>query len=395
MIICIDITEMLNVEYITGIQRVVKEIAVRWIEERMELKLLSYDLKNKCFIEADNHKFYNYYTGKNKNKKILTHRKMRIDDFNSQHLFFDIDAVWMTPLKRSYLLPLLKSRGTGIAVFIHDIIPLTEPFYCHETTVFWFLEYLGAHLTQADFVITSTQATISVIETLLADILPDRLHAQVVRLGSGFMKKEITSDKLPVIRKHIMQVADGRKYVLMVGTLEPRKNHQFVLKAFEKSLFEDGISLVLAGRTGWNIDTFVAYVRSHEQLGRKLYFIEDASDEEIAFLYKNALLVAFSSYNEGFGLPIIEALESGTIVLASDIPVLREAGGEYCTYFSLDDSSGFAELVREYSTDQKKWNDAKEKLKQYQSCSWEDCARNMQKALYNNVNVKQEGWRTK
>ena len=69
MIICIDITEMLNVEYITGIQRVVKEIAVRWIEERMELKLLSYDLKNKCFIEADNQKFYNYYTGKNKNKK--------------------------------------------------------------------------------------------------------------------------------------------------------------------------------------------------------------------------------------------------------------------------------------------------------------------------------------
>lgn len=376
--ICIDITEMLKVDYISGIQRVVKEVTLRWIAKGVDLTLLKYDSGKKWFWVVDLRKYYDYYSGQSKSKNLLSKTKMKISEFGRNHIFFDMDSVWMNPLKRSYLLPILKMQGTKIAVHIYDAIPVTEPFYCHEFTTVCFMEYLGAQLKYADLIICNAQATVDSLEKIIEETEVKHINTRVVKLGSDLTKHTYDSG----IGDRIKEIVQKGKYVLMVGTLEPRKNHKFVLKAFEEKLFEDELNLVFAGRMGWNIEAFAAYIRQHEKLDQQLFFVEGAADEEISFLYQNALAVAFPSYNEGFGLPIVEAIHHGALVLAADIPVLREVGGEYCKYFSLERDSEFIELVENYNFNIAEWKKDKETLKRYQIYSWEECAADILNSLY-------------
>lgn len=373
MKICIDVTEMVNVNFMSGIQRVVKEIAVHWIEKQYDIILLCYSIKERCFFIIDNNKYRDYYTGKNNEKNFITKKRFLVDDFNENMIFFDIDSVWMNPLKRSYLLPILKKKGVKIAAYIHDIIPVTETQYCEEFTTLNFLEYIGAYLQYSDLLITGAQATISAINHLIEDTNVHNINGYVVQLGSDI--KQNNSEKK--VRKKIENIINKGKYVLMVGTLEPRKNHAFVLDAFEKCLFEEKINLVFAGRIGWNIQNLLKRIQKHEKLNKQLFFIDDASDTEISTLYENCLCVAFPSYNEGFGLPIIEAFSHNALVAANDIEVLHEVGGDYCRYFSLQKSDEFISIIKMYIENNDIYKADKEKIRSYEPVTWDECAEKM------------------
>lgn len=377
MKVCIDITEMLKTNYISGIQRVVKEITVRWIEEKMEVILLAYDLEKRVFHIVDNSRYYNFYTGKSMEKEMFSNKEMHLEDFSEEHIFFDLDSVWNYPLKRSYLLPLLKKQGVKIVAHIYDTIPVTEAQFCHELTVINFMEWFGAQLQNADLIIVNAKATVRSMKNIIAHTDVKRINARVVRLGSD-LKRSGTQKKC---RDFIKKISSQEKYILMVGTIEPRKNHAFVLDAFEKRLFEEDICLVFAGRIGWNVDELVKRIKEHTEYGKKLYLIEDASDEEIVYLYRNALSVAFPSYNEGFGLPVIEAMNHGALVLAADLPVLREVGRGFCRYFSLENIDEFIRLVCMYAASEKICEKEKEKLRRFHAGTWDECAKAMYKTF--------------
>ena len=378
MRICIDITEMYKVDFVSGIQRVVIEVTTRWIQDGKNLLLLVYDSKQNCFIEVDNNKYYEFYTKKSGSKDYLMDQNyMNITDFGENDVFFDMDSVWMNPLKRSYLLPEIKKTGCKIAAHIYDIIPVTDAQYCHEFTTLSFLEYIGAQLENADLIISNAQATIDAIEELIRDTEISGINGVVVTLGSDIKP----GDKSASVRDFVKKIPEKGKYVLMVGTMEPRKNHRYVLNAFEKVLFDQGINLVFAGRIGWNVDELIKDVKAHEKLGTQLFFENGLSDGEITYLYEHCMLVAFPSFNEGFGLPIIEAFAKGAPVLAADIPVLKEVGGEYCKYFSLDDVNTFADLVKNYIENPEVYKQDKEKIKSYRRYTWDECAESMYDAL--------------
>ena len=125
---------------------------------------------------------------------------------------------------------------------------------------------------------------------------------------------------------------------LVVGTIEPRKNHSFILDVFEE-LWDQGRQdkLVIIGRIGWKCDQVIARMQSHPELEHKLFFFADASDDELLYSYRNSQGLIFASYVEGFGLPIVEAMASKLRVFCSEIPVFREVGGTYPSYFALED----------------------------------------------------------
>lgn len=378
MVVCIDITEMINVNFVSGIQRVVNQILTSWIErDKKDIRLLKYDFKNNYFQIIDNNKFYAFYTGQNIDKKtLITNKHIRINEFNEKMLFFDMDSVWMNFCKRSWLLPLLKKQRVKVATLIYDIIPITESQYCHEFTTLNFMEYLGAHLKYSDLIIANTQATIDSIHEIISGTDVKVIKGAVVPLGSDFQCGEVKELK---VQESVRRVVNKGKYILMVGTLEPRKNHRYVLEAFEKSLFDEKINLVFAGRVGWNIEQFMNDVYSHEKFNIQLFHINNATDLDIEYLYNNAFLVAFPSFNEGFGLPIIEAFERMTPVLAADIPVLREVGGDYCDYVDLKDVESFIEKVKKYLQDTTSYLAVKDNLKNFQMTSWKEVAENMWK----------------
>ncbi|VWD15332.1 glycosyl transferase family 1 [Burkholderia lata] len=138
----------------------------------------------------------------------------------------------------------------------------------------------------------------------------------------------------------------------MVGTVEPRKGHDQVLGAVEE-LWRRGfdVVLVVAGRQGWNVESFAARLRAHPENGKRIIWLEDVSDGQLGWLYKNLGGLVMASMAEGFGLPLVEAMHYGMPILARDLPVFREIAGESASYFCDDNPIQFADRILEWMND--------------------------------------------
>ncbi len=137
-------------------------------------------------------------------------------------------------------------------------------------------------------------------------------------------------------------------FALVTGTLEPRKNLPRLIEAFAGLDGERraGWTLVLVGATGWEADATFAAVASHRELVRTLGFVPD---EELPALYRRADLFCYLSLYEGFGIPVLEAMQSGTPVLTSSVSSMPEVGGEAARYADPRDvrdiRRGLSELI--------------------------------------------------
>ncbi len=111
-------------------------------------------------------------------------------------------------------------------------------------------------------------------------------------------------------------------YILSVGTLEPRKNIKFLIKAYLKSRISE--KLVLVGNFGWEESALADLInKNHKRIVTTGY----VSEEDLPSLYKNAAAFVYPSFYEGFGLPVLEAMQSGVLVITSDTSSLPEVGG--------------------------------------------------------------------
>ncbi|MCZ7630004.1 MAG: glycosyltransferase [Microthrixaceae bacterium] len=107
-------------------------------------------------------------------------------------------------------------------------------------------------------------------------------------------------------------VPQGDRYLLMVGTVETRKNHLLALEVFEQLASEHpDLHLVVVGRYGWGAEDFLARFESHELTGKRLHWLTDVDDRRLEALYAGAHTVLVPSLAEGFGLPVVEALKRG------------------------------------------------------------------------------------
>jgi len=132
----------------------------------------------------------------------------------------------------------------------------------------------------------------------------------------------------------------GVPYVLFVGTIEPRKNLEVLLAAFRLVLGgRDRLELVLAGRSGWGA------MPEPRDLGGRVRRVGHVADDELVRLYEGASCLVLPSLYEGFGLPLLEAMATGTPAVASDIPALRELGGDSVRYTDPRDPAALARAI--------------------------------------------------
>ncbi len=119
------------------------------------------------------------------------------------------------------------------------------------------------------------------------------------------------------------------KFILFVGTIEPRKNLITLLRAFAEVLRKTDLrpQLVVAGPKGWLMDEISNYVSS-ENLNDRIVFTGYVSDHDLRALYSSCAVFVYPSLYEGFGFPPLEAMACGAPVIVSEIPVLREVVGE-------------------------------------------------------------------
>lgn len=167
------------------------------------------------------------------------------------------------------------------------------------------------------------------------------------------------------------------EYFLHLGTLQPRKNIDGLVRAFAEFTRTAGNAhkLVLAGRKGW---LFESIYRVVQNLGLvdAVVFVDYVSDEDLPALLNGATALVFPSYYEGFGLPALQAMACGVPVIASNVSSLPEVVGDAGLLIDPYDTSQIANSMARIVSDQNLRNDLHQRgLERAKLFSWEQCAR--------------------
>ena len=229
-------------------------------------------------------------------------------------------------------------------LLLHDIIPLIMPEACHAVYVLSFKRSLAGALRHIDGILTISRSELASIQTVLSDNGLDGVKLLDYNYwGADFSSEQSVHGS---VRPRVVKALSKLPTFIMVGTLEPRKNHALVLDAFDLFWQRGGnASLCFVGKISPLCMDLKARIERHDLLGNRLFLFQDISDAELAYSYENCAGVVFASRAEGFGLPLVEAMWYGRPILASDIPVFREIGGDYPKYFPPDDSERLVELI--------------------------------------------------
>ncbi len=207
-----------------------------------------------------------------------------------------------------------------VVVTVHDLSFIRFPALFRPANRLYLtvLTHLSARRARR---LIAVSAHAAVEATRLLGVPPERVD--VVYHGVHPAFRPLPADEVAAFRQ---RRALPERFVLFVGTLEPRKNLVRLVEAFAR--IRDGrIGLVLAGGKGWLYDDLFARVEALG-LGKKVVFPGYVMNDELPFWYNAAIILAYPSLYEGFGLPVLEAQACGTPVLTSNVSSLPEAAGD-------------------------------------------------------------------
>lgn len=241
-----------------------------------------------------------------------------------------------------------RRNGVAISVMVYDLLPLTRPEWFSPRLTLSFRRWLGVLSRQVDRCICISSSVAHDLATELISLGCEPVPEIVtIPLGSD-LNASYPSRGMPDNIEELRDWLNRHRVLLSVGTIEPRKGHERVLEAVEQ-IWQSGahrdLALLVIGRTGWKTENLQARLRNHPEQGKRLLWLDAASDELLSEVYGSAAGLVAASRQEGFGLPLIEALAHQTPVLARDLPVFREIGGSLIDFFEDDQSAPLAERI--------------------------------------------------
>ena len=233
----------------------------------------------------------------------------------------------------------LREKSSGdvaqIVVTVHDTVPWTHPDTLTRNGVRWHKAMLKRAYLYADAVVAPTHA----VADRLAELYRFRDRLRVIP-GAASPDVRLPDDPDAVATR--LGLPDG--YILAVGTLEPRKGLDRLVRALAQPQLSDAV-LVHAGPSGWgevDFDRLCADAGVDRARVRDLGFITDA---ELAVAFDRATVYCMPSLDEGFGLPVLEAFKAGTPVVHSDAPALLEVSQGAALAVALDDADSFEQRL--------------------------------------------------
>ncbi|PWR18223.1 glycosyltransferase family 4 protein [Zavarzinia compransoris] len=236
------------------------------------------------------------------------------------------------------------SRSRGAAVFfIHDLIPLNYPEFCREDEAARHMERIETVHRHADLILVNSESTkrdlIQYFETTGRE--PARIEAVPLGIESEFLRPRDIRPPNPVV-----------PYFVVVGTIEPRKNHSLLLQVWRRLVERHGARaprLVIIGRRGWENESVFNQLERASFLDRHVVECNGMSDVTMRYLLCGACALLTPSFAEGFGLPAAEALTLGTPVIASDLETHNEVYGPYADYLDPIDGRAWLQAIEEFS----------------------------------------------
>ena len=173
-----------------------------------------------------------------------------------------------------------------------------------------------------------------------------------------------------------LKIKNKEKFILFVGTIQPRKNLSVLIDAFsEFALTNKDFKLIIVGKKGWLYNDIFEKVKIMK-LKDKIIFAGHVDDNELVGYYKNAFCLVLPSLYEGFGIPVLEAMSYGCPVISSFTSALPEVGGDASLYFDPKNSGDLLEKLRELKDNKELRKElilkGRQRIKNF---SWEKCGR--------------------
>jgi len=234
----------------------------------------------------------------------------------------NLDAYWAT----ATLIPSLPN-SVKIVSTVHDLNYLVVPKTMSKAGYWAARIFFANDVRRANQVMVNSNGT------------ADRLYNLLGREADGVVLpaigEQFSAPPHEVVASTLSRLGIDTPYLLAVGTLEPRKNLELLIRVFaelkQTSEFSD-YSLLLAGGAGWKDLKLRKLLEQHALASIK--HLGYVNDTDLPSLYAGARAFVFPSLYEGFGIPVLEARACGASIVASDIPEIREAGGAGVLYAS-------------------------------------------------------------
>lgn len=401
----IEVTNTLLHGSVSGIQRVTREVLRNMLttETNFNFKLIVYCKYCKCWrrlseremhrlleVNATPFRMHDTFRKKTLNRlklilstdfcsniyakvrdhyKLLKHRpcdsKLSLSEFEPGSIFLDMESGWFSDVNRHGFLSALKKNNIDSMVVQYDLLPILRPMYFPSDTTKRFNQYFAAHIENDSVFICISENTEKDLKQYVAEKYGGkRIATERIVLGADFVKT------FPASERRSQVLPEGR-YILSVGTIEPRKNYDFLLSVYDRIIehFPD-VMLAIVGKEGWQSSGFIRRLRSHRLWNRKLFWLEGVDDSTLSSLYRNAYLGVVPSLYEGYGLPVAESLQNGCVTLSSNGGSLPAVGGDYVDYFDPRNEDELVRLIAEYLSDEEKYLNQKKKISTYLPPTW-------------------------
>lgn len=265
-------------------------------------------------------------------------------------------------LKSYYRLP--------VALLIHDLIRVELSYLYDDVRVKNFSDRLAKFAETVDCLMFYSKATEKVLANFLEEKYLLTLSGAHFPLGDGQLNNINIQPSKPLDSRL------GRfPFMLVVGTIEPRKNHLLLLQALKRLKSDFGAKtpyLVIAGKDYIASPALNHWLEKNPEINQLVIRLRDVSDGELSWLYENAFLSLFPSVCEGWGLPVAESFQHGTVCLASNASSIPEAAYGFAVLLDPYDPSAWTEAIAERIRNPEKLKTEQQRiLSEWKPQSWE------------------------
>jgi glycosyltransferase involved in cell wall biosynthesis len=264
---------------------------------------------------------------------------------------------------------LRRRIGFRTVLYCYDVIPVRFPhlmsFDARQTFAKYFVDL--AHV--ADHVVAISEATRDDYRDVMVEVGAPVPEISVIPLGTD-LATGMRAHKEPPRP----DLAD-RPFVLCVGTIEARKNHELLYHVWDRLVARHGERapvLVLVGMVGWGIQDLLSRMQLNPRLAGKIVILDNLPDASLIWLYEHCLFTVYPSFVEGWGLPVVESLALGTPCIASNARAVVEATQGLVPTLDPLDFAAWLDHVDRWSFDPQALRAAADRVRAYRAPSWRE-----------------------
>jgi glycosyltransferase involved in cell wall biosynthesis len=265
----------------------------------------------------------------------------------------------------------LNMLGKGKSLMtIHDLNFFAYRKYSISSARWHYAFKIKSYARQVDAITVVSESTKREVLRYL-EVPEAKVHVVYNGYSPIFRPLEQSENTRRILEKYNIK----GKFILFVGTLEPRKNIQGLIRAYHQCKAKDDFLLVLAGGKGWKYKHFFRLVENLK-LENRVVFTWYVPDTELPALYNQASVFVYPSLYEGFGIPPLEAMACGLPVIVSNTTSMPEVVGDAGVYVDPNDVEQISHSIDTVLSDDQLRNSMKEKgLERAEGFSWEKTAR--------------------